>query len=147
MSPTLDLGARWHTVKISGASLIAGTQVAHLELQGLRLINVALWVSGLDIQVVDAVVMKCLGFLARQDVREPGRVGEAEDAPSGFMSVWRSGFGREQKGKDLRGLVLRRAHDRNTLRHHHLVPGLGVQVARAHKTRLRGVGMDPTNHY
>jgi hypothetical protein len=64
-----------------------GTQVAHLELQGPRLVNVALRVSGLDIQVVDSVMMKRLRPLTGQNVREPRRVGEPEDAPSGLMSV------------------------------------------------------------
>jgi hypothetical protein len=57
-------------------------QVVHLELEGLRLVNVTLRVSGLDIKVVDRMGVKGFGPLAGEDVRETGRVGEAEDAPS-----------------------------------------------------------------
>jgi hypothetical protein len=67
---------------IPSASLVPRTQVVHLKLEGLRLVNVTLWVPGLDIEVVDRVGMESFRSLAGEDVRETGRVGEAEDAPS-----------------------------------------------------------------
>lgn len=67
---------------IPGASLVPRAQVADLELEGLRLVDVTLRASGLDIQVVHRVLVKGLGPLAGKNVRKAGRVSEAEYAPS-----------------------------------------------------------------
>jgi hypothetical protein len=68
------------------ATLPLRPEVAHLELEGLRLVDVTPRVLGLDVQVVDGVLVERLGALAREDVREPRRVRQAEDAPSGRKS-------------------------------------------------------------
>jgi hypothetical protein len=64
-------------------------QVAHLELEGLRLIDVARRGLGVDVQVVDGVRVEGLGALAGEDVRQARGVGQAEDAISGLLSVSR----------------------------------------------------------
>jgi hypothetical protein len=82
LHPGGSLGPGVCHIIIPGASLVPRAQVVHLKLKGLRLVNVTLWVPGLDIQVVDRVGMESFGSLAGEDVRETGRVGETEDAPS-----------------------------------------------------------------
>lgn len=65
------------------AALVLRPQVAHLKLEGPRLINVARRLFRLRIQVVDRVLVEGLAPLAAQDVVETRRVGQAEDTISG----------------------------------------------------------------
>jgi hypothetical protein len=44
---------------------------------------------------------------------------------------------------DLRRLLTRRTNNRNTLRHHNLIPTMRMQIPTTHKTRLGRMGMDP----
>jgi hypothetical protein len=63
------------------------TQVTHLKLEGLRLIDVAHRSLGVDVEVIDPVRVEGLGTLAGEDVRQAGGVGQAKDAPSRRLSA------------------------------------------------------------
>ena len=52
-----------------------------------------------------------------------------------------------QVTEHLRRILGRRANNRNTLRHHDLVPTMRMQVSTTHETGLSGMCMNPTQHH
>ena len=74
-------------------------QITHVKLEGLRLIDVTRRLPGLDIQVVDGVLVEGLGALARQEVRQPRGVGQPEDAPSATCQYEEKKGGEGEGGK------------------------------------------------
>lgn len=67
----------------------------------------------------------CVG--ATQHRLQARRIGEAEYTPVGVLA--------------------RRAHNGNAFGKHHLIPTMGVQIARAHETCLRRMRVDPSEHH
>lgn len=84
------------------------------------------------VQIIHVMRMEYSRLLTSQDDLLAGRVGQPVDAPLPSIAHISSTRG---------------ADDRHTLRQHHLISGMGMQVPTAHEAGLGGVGVDPAEDH
>jgi len=117
-----------------------------VELQLRCLVDMARRMPRPCIDIINRVLMKGVGMGTLENMWQAGRVGQAEDAISSETVRIAWGRLRVVEHWNLRRLELRRADNGNALGHHDLIPGLRMQVPRAHETGLGGMRVDPAHH-